>query len=225
MSEFTAGLLYSAEHAETVETALGGLDFIEMVDGLNESWGVATMALEFFFALAVSASPPMMPPEMVDEAREQVLAISQQAPLLMFFNAEDHAWGYRILDKGEVVASFELDYEAASSMAEAALQAAHPGRQYDATGRKYTREEYEQAYAQVYADGTWRENMFKSMRGANPRAFALFGLAPEAIAELETLLEPEALVEAARSHAPALFDTVKRVIELLDISDLRYSMH
>lgn len=224
MSEFTAGLLYRAEHAESIEPALEALGFIDIVEELNESWGLAIIDFVIVSVLAVSAGPTIMPPERAEEVREQVLAVSHQAPLLMFFNAEDHAWGYRIFDKGEVVASFELDYEAVGQLTEAALRAAHPDRKRDATGALFTREEYEAARAQILAEGAWHERALAGMRNANPQAFARFGLAPEVVAELETLLQPEALADALPTHEPLLHDTVERVIELLGIEDMRYNM-
>ena len=42
---------------------------------------------------------------------ERYLALSEQTPVLVFYNAEDHGCGYKILHNKEIISFFDLDYE------------------------------------------------------------------------------------------------------------------
>ena len=109
MSEFTAGVLYRTTQAEILNPLLEELTTVMIADydTLNDKWWVATLYGEIQFSVAAP----------LDSDREAVNALlalrtlSRHAPLLYFYNAEDHGWGYRILHQGEETARFDQSYE------------------------------------------------------------------------------------------------------------------
>ncbi|MFC4098692.1 hypothetical protein [Paenibacillus xanthanilyticus] len=90
MSEFTAGSLTIQRY----KTQLGELNPGYIRD-LNDKW-----------VLFMTADT-----EVGEELPEQVRMLSAAMPVLYFYNFEDHAWGYRIVNQGEELAALHVSYE------------------------------------------------------------------------------------------------------------------
>ena len=91
MSEFSCGVLVKREHAEEIENGLSAMDvgvncFFHEVNG---SW--TGLFLEDQWLQSASTV-------------EIVKSLSETAPLLFFFDADEHGWGYRVFAGGSEIA-------------------------------------------------------------------------------------------------------------------------
>jgi len=87
MSEFSCGVLVKREHTEEIENGLSAMDvgvncFFHEVNG---SW--TGLFLEDQWLQSASTV-------------EIVKSLSETAPLLFFFDADEHGWGYRVFAAG-----------------------------------------------------------------------------------------------------------------------------
>ena len=96
MSEFTAAVLYRPRYAAQVAHAPGIDDFVKEDDELNAHWRYLLLRDPFL------VEPPQI---------EWLFQLSQTVPLLYYYHAEDHGWGYRIFKDGTEVARLDVDYE------------------------------------------------------------------------------------------------------------------
>lgn len=93
MSEFSTGFLVLKDHEQLLSTCLNEMeidDSIGFVYPVNEKWVGLLLADEW-----------LMEPKTVNMVAE----ISRQMPLLYFFCAEDHVWGFRVYNLGDCVLS------------------------------------------------------------------------------------------------------------------------
>lgn len=220
MSEFTFGLLYRRQDADALDARLVDVDFVNDHDSLNADWHVATLDMD---AVSVLFEPE--PDGWPEEAREMkqaivgaLLFLSQTAPLLFFYNTEDHGWGFRLFHQGEECARFDLNYEADYQIAEAILRAAHPG---DDIHRVCTAEAWEAAHRKARDSDAWLAQLHEGLAQAHPERFAVFGLSPETIASLGDLLAEMSLKNVA---GEAFHEPVERFKALLGIEEMRWLM-
>ncbi|MBP1963261.1 hypothetical protein [Paenibacillus aceris] len=90
MSEFTSGNLVLNKFKPSVQK----YNPIFM-DELNDKWSL-------FFTEGTEVS---------EDCPHDVMGITQEAPVLYFYNFEDHGWGFSILQQGSVIATFDFSYE------------------------------------------------------------------------------------------------------------------
>lgn len=210
MSEFTAGLLYLNEDAEQIDLQLDGLEYITDHDVLNDRWNVAILTLDAWQALAEPGGRNASTVRLI-------LAVSRQAPLLFFYNAEDHGWGYRLYHRGEETARFDLSYEADYYLAEAALRRAHPGQDvHDVCSG----EAWEAAQNEARQSEAYLTQLRNGIAHAQPEAFRAFGLTDDAIAELRSLLSEASLMEALRGDN--FQEPAERFKTLLEIEEMSW---
>lgn len=226
MSEFTAGLLYLSGDANRISAALEeNADFVEGREELDEHWHV--MLLDFsahgLLALADADLAGMNGQERAefDALNDALKELSKAAPILYFYNAEDHGWGYRLYHQGQRVARADLDYEADYRIAEAAILAQHPGRDI-----------FDPAVATLAAwkavhDAARRGAGFTAAVGAalalaHPEAFACFGFPPQILQGLFALLDPAAVLAAYRDEK--IFTLVHEFKKLLGIEHMTWLM-
>lgn len=211
MSEFSVGLLYLNEDAEQIDPQLDGLEYITDHDVLNDRWNVVILTLDAWQALAEPGGRD------APTVREPILAVSRQAPLLFFCNAEDHGWGYRLYHRGEETARFDLSYEADYYLAEAALRRAHPGQDvHDVCSG----EEWEVAQTQARQSEAYLTQLRNGIANARSEAFRAFGLTDDAIAELRSLLSEASLIEALAGDN--FQEPAERFKTLLDIEEMSW---
>jgi hypothetical protein len=213
MSEFTYGLLYRSSDAAALDPLLDNLAFVNDHDILNDTWHVATLDQD---AYGLLAQPEGTWPEDFD-IHTQLQEVSQAAPLLFFYNAEDHGWGYQLLHQGREVACFDLSYEADYFIAEAALKTAHPDQDIH---QCCTADEWETAHKEARASSTYLSQLRKGRLTANPAQFAVFGLAPKALSDLDALLSESSLLHALGGEA--FFTLVERFKAILGIEEMSW---
>jgi hypothetical protein len=128
MSEFTFGLLYRHADASVLDPLLDEIAYVNDHDELNEGWHVATVDMDAIGVLfePESAALPEEVRQMKQATLDPLLALSRQAPVLFFYNAGDHGWGYRLFRAGTQAAAFDFSYEAESPDAAINLAARHP---------------------------------------------------------------------------------------------------
>jgi hypothetical protein len=221
MSEFTFGLLYRRQDADALDPLLDDVDFVNDHDSLDDDWHVATLDLE---AVSVLFEPQQddWPEEVLQTKRVVVgalLSLSQTAPLLFFYNAEDHGWGYRLFHQGQECARFDLNYEADYQIAEAILHATHPG---DDIHRVCSSEAWEAAHRQARESDAWLVQLREGSAQAHPERFAVFGLSPETIASMSDLLSEPSLKDALSGED--FHEPVERFKTLLGIKEMRWLM-
>ncbi|WP_138754588.1 hypothetical protein [Paenibacillus sinopodophylli] len=90
MSEFTSGNLTLTAYKDQLDQSK-----LNYIKELNEEWVV-------FFTDDTDIS---------DNVSDTVLHLSEQLPVLYFYNAEDHGWGYRIFFGRKCLASLDINYE------------------------------------------------------------------------------------------------------------------
>lgn len=83
MSEFTSGYITLTEHLEIVREGNP-----KHILPLNEQW------LVFFM-----------------DNEEDMIRLSNEVPILGFYNAEDHGWGYTINHQEQVLSQLDISYE------------------------------------------------------------------------------------------------------------------
>jgi hypothetical protein len=180
MSEFTFGLLYRHDDAERLDSLLDELGFIQDHDALNDAWQVATLDMDAVAMLLEPEAPDW--PEEVRQMKKVTLgplqALSQTAPVLFFYNAVDHGWGYRLCRDGAQTASFDFSYEDDRPDAPIPLAACHPEQ------------------------------------------FACFGVAPEALQQLNALLDESTLRQSLADGT--YFDLVERFKRILGIEEMTW---
>jgi hypothetical protein len=96
MSEFTSGTLFLERDADEIKKAIGIVKQPLRVEKLNDKWGVILLQDDFLS---------------LPQSVEELLTLSRTAPILNFYNAEDHGWGYRLMENGEHTAWFDMNYE------------------------------------------------------------------------------------------------------------------
>lgn len=176
MSEFTDGLLIRKSHAFFTQVALTDLTHPYIYKVLNAHWIVITFE---------DANPQHEP------VHSWILRHSQQFPMLWFDHAEDHGWGYKLFHHREEKASLNVEYAISEGMALELAETLYPGVDfYDFYGA-LTFEKRDQLYAQVTASDDYRRQVAAQYAHTHPEAFAVFGLAPDSIAQLREILRPE----------------------------------
>ncbi|MHB8921467.1 MAG: hypothetical protein ACYC3N_10635 [Halothiobacillus sp.] len=214
MSEFTAGLLYHSANDDKLAPLLDELGFINDHDVLNDAWHVATLDIDACTALSTPENNGW-PDEQGVHA--QLLGLSRAAPLLFFYNAEDHGWGYRILSQGRETARFDLNYEADYQIAEGLLKASHPGQDIH---QVCTGEEWEVAHQQARANAAYLAQLRQGRAAANQMQFSVFGIPKTTLAELDTLLSESSLLAALAGEE--FHDPVERFKLLLGIEEMSW---
>lgn len=213
MSEFTFGLLYRGAAADKLDPLLDDLAFVNDHDVLNDAWHVATLDMDACAMLTQAGEA--WPDEL--GIRAQLLDVSRTAPLLFFYNAEDHGWGYRLIHQGKEVARFDLNYEADYPIAEGLLKAAHPSQDIH---QCCTSDEWEAAHQKARASEAYLTQLREGRACANPVQFAVFGMSKETLAELDTQLSESSLLSTLEGEG--FQDPVERFKVILGIEEMRW---
>lgn len=123
-----------------------------------------------------------------------MLAVSRSLPILYFYDAEDHGWGYEVLAEAASVARCDIDYELSYRLGlemEPSLRATVAGGQM---------EQAESVLETVRQTERFRRKVSEGLARANPDEFARFGLEPATIARLHELLTPDSVIRDDESH-------------------------
>lgn len=204
MSEFTDAVLFLAQHSEKMEQVAENLPQPYLIRMLNQKWGGV------FVQDAISERP-----DFVSWLRES----SRQIPFLFFVDAADHGWQYRLFRDGNEVASVHVNYGNDNEILIGLAKARYPEVPdviwfvyEDSEILESSLEEVENSdgYRQAY-----RQAVEKQYEQKNVNACSIFGITPDIITELETVLSPE-------WYLKGMWDQVVRFKQLLGISELSW---
>lgn len=210
MSEFVAGVLFRRKDTASLLEILNDETHIkDYEDELNDEW-CGFLLLE---------DPYLFHSETVAFVKQA----SEHAPLLYFFNAEDHGWGYRAFDRGEEVAHFRVDYEANYRLAKAQLEAQHPGQAvHDCS--VVSSQGWEGALTEARGSDAFVGQVREHVANAHPEKFASFDIDARQLAELKMLLSEHRVLGALRHEGGAAFELVARFRQLLNIDEVQWMM-
>ncbi|SEO63347.1 hypothetical protein [Paenibacillus sp. OV219] len=200
MSEFTAGNLVSIQHLEQLER------FNPTYKGpLNEKWAV------FFTPNPdISESPP-----------DDIFAGSNEIPILYFFNAEDHGWGYSIVHEQQVKATFELSYEMEELFLMNMVQERYPDE--DPIELLYLGENSdrlrEELMEELQQDQEFNQRLSRIFDNCQVEQFRLFDIGDESIAGLTEMMTFSYLEGLESPHD--LVDQFKQLLQIDDMSWVR----
>lgn len=172
MSEFTVGNLIASSHLEKVERWLEQREYDYDTQMIGERW------------IAFGFSDVQWMEKMLSS---RLIELSHEVPVMYFYNAEDHGWGYQLFHQGQVTASLEVDYELAHTMAMDLFRQRYPGTRHLSPAEQACFQAFYDEFAETEEYQTVLRKYYDS---ANPSAFAAFGCGSEEIAELQMILSP-----------------------------------
>lgn len=199
MSEFTAGNLTLVSFKEQITP-----DQLSYIKELNGDWLV-------FFTDETGVN---------DEASETVNDLTEDIPVLFFYNAEDHGWGYRIIHKKELLAKVDVNYELEESMLMQLVEKRHPDMD-DPIELLYIDDEGEELRArymeEVSASSELQQAIALQFSSRNVEHFKLFNVDAEKIQKLNGLLTYENWL---RLESP--WQLVEQFKELLNLEEMSW---
>lgn len=183
MSEFSDALLVHTKHTTAVLEAVKIYPYRYEGRQLNERWFAVFLEYPNFDYTS---------------AREWMLQISSQFPLMFFDKTSDHGWAYQIYAAGHIIAELEVSYELTWNMWVDLMEVRHPEMEmpYDDIGQ----DETEQMYAEIEASEQFRAQATEQYRKASPDSFRLFDFTGEQIQTIRTVLDVEWYIDKTRRY-------------------------
>jgi len=185
MSEFTAGNVILKGHLEDVQKKFPQAK----VQSLNDKYDI------FLTDDDVTQS---VPPGFSE--------LSAVIPILHFYNAEDHGWGYRVLDRGGVTASFDYSYWIEEYLFQELAEERYP----ESEPFELPEEIKNSIYEEIPHMEEFKKRYREQFDDIGLEAFAVFGVDPQ---QLEQTF-------AAEYDGP--FDFVERFKETVGIPELAW---
>ncbi|UQZ86325.1 hypothetical protein SK3146_05618 [Paenibacillus konkukensis] len=194
MSEFTAGTLFrTSDFAdETFGATLTDKDRIEI---LNDTWSVILMEDEY---LGDSATV------------EKLAGLSRKKPLLYFYNAEDHGWGFKVFDDGRITSSLDVSYDLEYSYFCKLAEERYPGEIPHALPKELTDEMFEE----VKRLPEFLKETEEQYAGVRPEAFQRFEIDIEELRDLFS--------EEYRHHLEFIHDLVYEFKTIMGFKEMRW---
>lgn len=208
MSEFTSGYLFLTRDEETVrqsppptmvlderwqelkEDLWGGKKDLPpfIIRPLNERWSL--LLIEEISADEASKT----------QLEKWVLGVSAQCPILYFYNAEDHAWGYRLFKGGAEVASVEVNYEIRLM-------------------QEMYGDDADEETDETEAAAEYFETMVQQYEHKNIGEFAVFDLEADSLDELDEILTAEWYLDSG------IWDQVEEFKDCLEITEMSWTSY
>lgn len=138
--------------------------------------------------------------------------MSNQCPVLYFFNLEDHGWGYEIWNDGQMISSLEFHYELEDFLLYEMAYEMYPDIDRFSKEGEVVFEELESKFQD---DLFFEQAVRKHFETVNMDAFHLFELDTTAMDGLREILRPETFLNREG-------DAVERFKQLLDIEDMSW---
>ncbi|GGG60159.1 hypothetical protein [Paenibacillus radicis (ex Gao et al. 2016)] len=198
MSEFTSGNLILTTYKHIVQKH----NTIH-VEELNNKWSV-------FITESTGAS---------EAVPEDIMDITQEAPVLYFYNFEDHGWGFSIVQRGDVIATFDFSYEQEEIELMEYVQEKFPDQDhiellYLSPDSDSFKEDMVQELEQLRS----KEDRVKALiNRLDVTAFSLFELRADQLEQLRQLLELENL-----SNPQNQYQLVEEFKGILDIEEMSW---
>lgn len=189
MSEFTAGNVIPKDHLEEVQR-----QFPEAkVSSLNDKYDLF-----------------LTEESLTEKVPSAYLELSAQLPILHFYNAEDHGWGYRLLDQGEVAASFDYSYWIDDNLFRELAEQRYP----DEEPYELPQDIQNAIYAEIPHLEAYKKNYSEQFDNPGLQRFAVLGIDPQ-------VLEPIFAAALAEEYKD-LFEFVERFKEALGIEKMEW---
>lgn len=203
MSEFTSGHLLLMKNVETIK------HFIERGDillKLNNKWCIYLYDGGSYF----NEGPD-----------NKVLSISQELPILYFYNAEDHGWGYKIYDKGKCIAKLDINYDILFGDSMELIQKINP--KFDIMEDFYSDEGrilFEKVTQQVKESDAYLKKVDNMFKYSNIEQFSLFDIERTTIDNLKNLIKADYYISLEDMHA--LVEKFKETINIEEMEWISY---
>ncbi|KRE92156.1 hypothetical protein ASG89_33435 [Paenibacillus sp. Soil766] len=199
MSEFTSGNLFLNTNWEIVkQLAPSGA----LLKQLNKEWMLLLTKDNY----------------MEDyEAPEYIYNISKQAPILYFYNFEDHFWGYRLFYGGEEVADVHISLEFEEEILHEIAMERNPDKKFSQLLFSGILDGLRE---ELKSNNTFEEEYKYIFDRSNVDKFSLFGLDEIQINSLKRLLN----IENAQDIGAAFHikDDFKKALDIEEMSWIRH---
>lgn len=192
MSDFYAGILFLSRQANVVEETLKNAGINIALQPVNDKWSTLLMQGEWLGS---------------EETTAQLMELSKAVPLLYFFDAEDHGWAYRIFEQGDVVASFEVDYDLTTQIAYDIADTKYPDADIDSNPKIWAALLKEAARSKEYRQ--WVE---AEVQKSHVECFTRFDVDADGVQALAELLSFQSFSTAESTLGPV--NRFKSIIEL-----------
>ncbi|BBH24454.1 hypothetical protein Back11_57990 [Paenibacillus baekrokdamisoli] len=196
MSEFTSGNITLNDYRSVVEQS--NPTFIKE---LNEKWLV-------FFTNETYVN---------NDYPTDIIDLTNQIPILYFYNFEDHGWGYSVIFKSHVQASFYFSYELEHNALCDLTQERYPDE--DPIEFLYMNSESDNLKAELLSSEEYKELLKKQFDNCNFECLNLFNINEEQIRKLESKINYESLMENQNPHE--LVELYKDILNLNEMSWIR----
>jgi hypothetical protein len=201
MSEFNDGLLVLKSDTALVQAALTNLEHRYIFKNLNEKWSV------------------IMLEQPDDAARPWVEHYSHDFPLLYFYDAEDHGWGYIIFHEGDEKASLEVGYELSYKYWRQIADILYPEGANDGHGDLDIRVSH-RIHRLIERSDAYRQEIKDQYTSPKLEAFDVFGVSLDEIDELREIVRPRWYRK--RINGLQQVDAFKRVLGIQDMNWMSY---
>jgi hypothetical protein len=204
MSEFTQGLLFRQYDHIPITEAAKQLQGQHVIEQLNERWNV------------------LLPQVTDNDFWAWVRQTSLDAPLLWFYHAEDHGWGYEVFDAGKRAAKCDISYEIEFGMVVDRIEQMMPNRDpmdvYVGDNALTQR-----LHDEVRRSDAYRARVQQQFKDSNAAVFAAFGFSTETIQAVNDLLNADTFLRDASAQALKF----RELINLLPMEwkSYRYAQH
>jgi hypothetical protein len=180
MSEFTDGILTLKRDEQALIAALPTFPVPYVQEALNQTW-VAIYPKEH------NQQNPMT---------KWMFDTSKLMPILSFYNAEDHGWGYTLFHNGKMRAILDVNYELAFDLWLDLATSLYPDIDPFA---EMSDEETQRLYQQVYQSDEYQMQVQAQFRGANVEAFSAFGFV-NLVEKLQEILQVSWYLDFEKRH-------------------------
>ena len=147
-----------------------------------------------------------------------ILGLSQEAPVLYFYNFEDHEWGYRLIHKGAEVAKLHIAYEYEEAIISSIAIERYPEKSFRELLfggiLQKVREELE-------AGSLFEEKLEELFNDSRPGQFQLLGASAAQIEKLRDILNIN-FINHDINEGMELTDEFKQAIGIEEMSFIRH---
>lgn len=199
MSEFTSGTILLAKDREVVRKhAVKG----SVIMQLNDKF-IAYLTEDNYIG------------ELVPES---IIQLSQEIPLLYFYNFEDHHWGYRLLVQGEEVGDLHIAYEYEEEIAYSIAKKKYPDMGFN---ELYFGGLLEEIREELEAGSVFKESFEAIFNNCRLELFSLLAVSDEQISRLKGILNTD-YINHDISEGMELADEFKTILGIEEMSFIRH---
>ncbi|WP_017811971.1 hypothetical protein [Paenibacillus shenyangensis] len=203
MSEFTAGNIILAAHKEMVKDQLPSGTAIYR---LNDKWITWLTKDDGHIA------------DHNHKAPAYIYRVSDRVPVLYFYNAEDHWWGYQVFDQGKEIARLHFSFEYEDELVYKIAKKRYPE---SSSSDLLFSGKLEDLYTELKESNIFEEEFKRVFDDCNTEAFRLFGCNDEQINQLNNILNID-YIENGIEKNMSLAEEFKSIIGIPEMFFVRY---